>query len=80
MFGGEFSIWHWIVLLIVVMLVFGTKKLRNVGGDLGLALRDFKRALKDDDTTTSAQATTTSASTTTVEPQKIATAKEESKV
>lgn len=79
MFGGEFSIWHWIVLLIVVMLVFGTKKLRNVGGDLGLALRDFKRAMKDDDAT-SAEATTTSASTTAAEPQKIATAKEESKV
>jgi len=46
---GAFSIWHWLVLLIVVMIVFGTKKLGNLGGDLGAAIHDFKKALKEDD-------------------------------
>ncbi|PJA42422.1 MAG: twin-arginine translocase subunit TatA, partial [Lysobacterales bacterium CG_4_9_14_3_um_filter_62_6] len=44
---GGFSIWHWLIVLVVVLVVFGTKKLRNVGGDLGGAVRDFKKALKD---------------------------------
>ena len=47
---GAFSIWHWLVLLIVVMIVFGTKKLGNLGGDLGAAIHDFKKALKEDET------------------------------
>ncbi|MBP6563183.1 MAG: Sec-independent protein translocase subunit TatA [Neisseriaceae bacterium] len=42
---GTFSIWHWIIVLIVVVLVFGTKKLRNVGKDLGGAVSDFKEGL-----------------------------------
>ena len=46
---GTFSIWHWIVVLIVVVLVFGTKKLRNFGGDLGAAIRGFKQGMKEDD-------------------------------
>jgi sec-independent protein translocase protein TatA len=44
---GGLSIWHWIVVLVIVLVVFGTKKLRNVGGDLGGAVRDFKKALND---------------------------------
>lgn len=44
---GSFSLWHWIVVLIVVLLVFGTKRLRNVGEDLGSAIRGFKKGLKD---------------------------------
>ncbi len=44
---GSFSIWHWVVVLVVVLVIFGTKKLRNVGGDLGGAVRDFKKALND---------------------------------
>ena len=46
---GTFSIWHWIVVLAVVVLVFGTKKLRNFGGDLGAAIRGFKQGMKEDD-------------------------------
>jgi sec-independent protein translocase protein TatA len=44
---GAFSIWHWLIVLVVVMLLFGTKKLRNVGGDLGGALKDFKKAVQE---------------------------------
>lgn len=44
-----FSIWHWVVVAVVVLLIFGTKKLRNVGGDLGGAVRDFKKAMRDDE-------------------------------
>ncbi len=46
---GGFSIWHWLVVLLVVLVIFGTKKLRNVGGDLGGAVRDFKKALSTDE-------------------------------
>lgn len=44
---GSFSIWHWLVVLVVVVLVFGTKKLRNAGGDLGAAIRSFKKGLNE---------------------------------
>jgi len=43
---GGLSIWHWIIVLIIVMLVFGTKKLRNIGEDLGGAVRGFKEGMK----------------------------------
>jgi len=43
---GSFSIWHWLVVLLIVILVFGTKKLRNIGQDLGSAIRGFKEGLK----------------------------------
>lgn len=43
---GSFSIWHWLVVLLVVVLVFGTKKLGNVGSDLGKAVRGFKDGVK----------------------------------
>ncbi|MCH9705465.1 MAG: Sec-independent protein translocase subunit TatA [Proteobacteria bacterium] len=46
---GTFSIWHWLVVLAVLVLVFGTKKLRNLGGDLGAAVRGFKKGMKDDE-------------------------------
>lgn len=46
---GSFSIWHWIVVLVIVVLVFGTKKLKNVGQDLGSAVRGFKEGLKGDE-------------------------------
>ena len=39
---GSFSIWHWLIVLVIVMLIFGTKKLRNIGADLGGAVRGFK--------------------------------------
>ena len=44
---GSFSIWHWLIVLVIVMLVFGTKKLRNVGQDLGGAVKGFKDGMKD---------------------------------
>ena len=47
---GSFSIWHWLVVLIIVMLVFGTKKLRNIGADLGGAVKGFKDGIKEGST------------------------------
>jgi len=46
---GSMSIWHWLIVLVVVMLVFGTKKLGNIGSDLGKAVKGFKDGMKDDD-------------------------------
>ena len=44
---GSFSIWHWLIVLVIVILVFGTKKLKNIGGDLGGAVKGFKDGMKD---------------------------------
>ena len=44
---GGLSIWHWLILLVVVLLIFGTKKLRNIGTDLGGAVKGFKDGIKD---------------------------------
>ena len=44
---GGFSIWHWAIVLLIVVMVFGTKKLRNMGGDLGSAVKGFKDGMKD---------------------------------
>jgi sec-independent protein translocase protein TatA len=44
---GTFSLWHWLVVLLIVVLVFGTKKLRNIGEDLGGAVRGFREGLRD---------------------------------
>ncbi|MBP6901616.1 MAG: Sec-independent protein translocase subunit TatA [Burkholderiaceae bacterium] len=44
---GSFSIWHWLIVLVVVVLIFGTKKLKNVGSDLGSAVKGFKDGMKD---------------------------------
>jgi sec-independent protein translocase protein TatA len=46
---GSFSIWHWLIVLLVVVLIFGTKKLRNIGSDLGGAVKGFKEGMKPDD-------------------------------
>jgi sec-independent protein translocase protein TatA len=46
---GSFSIWHWLIVLLVVLLIFGTKKLRNMGADLGGAVRGFKEGMKSAD-------------------------------
>jgi sec-independent protein translocase protein TatA len=46
---GFDSIWHWLILLVVVLLIFGTKKIRNLGPDLGAAIRDFKKSMSGDD-------------------------------
>ena len=47
---GSFSVWHWVIVLVIVMLVFGTKKLRNVGSDLGGAVKGFKDGMKSEAT------------------------------
>jgi sec-independent protein translocase protein TatA len=46
---GTFSIWHWLIVLLVVVLIFGTKKLGNLGSDLGKAVKGFKEGVKSDD-------------------------------
>ena len=46
---GSFSIWHWLIVLLVVILVFGTKKLRNLGADLGNAVKGFKEGMKSEE-------------------------------
>lgn len=44
---GSMSIWHWLIVLVIIMLVFGTKKLKNIGGDLGGAVKGFKEGVKE---------------------------------
>lgn len=44
---GSLSIWHWLIVLVIVMMVFGTKKLRNIGSDLGGAVKGFKEGMKE---------------------------------
>lgn len=46
---GSFSIWHWLIVLAIVLVVFGTKKLRNMGGDVGGAVKSFKDAMKEEE-------------------------------
>jgi len=46
---GGLSIWHWLIVLLVVVLIFGTKKLRNMGSDLGGAVKGFKEGMKSED-------------------------------
>jgi sec-independent protein translocase protein TatA len=48
---GTFSVWHWLIVLLIVVLVFGTKKLKNLGSDLGGAVKGFKDGVKDGSTT-----------------------------
>ncbi|SAL69190.1 sec-independent protein translocase protein TatA [Burkholderia sp. D7] len=52
---GSLSIWHWLIVLLIVALVFGTKKLRNIGGDLGGAVKGFKEGMKEGETTPTEQ-------------------------
>jgi sec-independent protein translocase protein TatA len=46
---GSISIWHWLIVLLIILLVFGTKKLRNIGSDLGGAVKGFKEGMKTGD-------------------------------
>jgi sec-independent protein translocase protein TatA len=46
---GSFSIWHWLIVLVIVVLVFGTKRLGNIGKDLGDAVKGFKKGVQDED-------------------------------
>lgn len=52
---GSFSIWHWLIVLVIVMLVFGTKKLGSMGGDLGKAVKGFKDGVKGEEEKTPMQ-------------------------
>ncbi|MEZ0605893.1 Sec-independent protein translocase subunit TatA [Paraburkholderia sp. IW21] len=52
---GSLSIWHWLIVLLIVALVFGTKKLRNIGTDLGGAVKGFKEGIKEAETSAEAQ-------------------------
>jgi sec-independent protein translocase protein TatA len=47
MFSGTFSIWHWMIVLVIVIAIFGTKKLRGAGADLGAAVKNFKSAMRE---------------------------------
>lgn len=63
---GSFSIWHWLIVLLIVVMVFGTKKLKNMGSDLGGAVKGFKDGMRDgaasvDDETPPAQVSTSAA-------------------
>jgi len=46
---GGLSIWHWLIVLVIVVLVFGTKRLGNIGKDVGEAVKGFKKGIKDED-------------------------------
>lgn len=46
---GSLSIWHWLIVLLVVVMVFGTKKLRNMGSDLGGAVKGFREGMREDE-------------------------------
>ncbi|MBT9493526.1 MAG: Sec-independent protein translocase subunit TatA [Paucibacter sp.] len=58
---GSLSIWHWLIVLVIVVLVFGTKKLKNIGGDLGGAVKGFKDGMKEGGVGADASATTPAA-------------------
>ena len=59
--------WHWLVVLLIVVLVFGTKKLKNIGGDVGGAMNEFKKAMKDGQVADETDKTGTASSGTTIE-------------
>lgn len=44
---GELSVWHWLLVMVLVMMVFGTRKLRTLGQDLGGAVKGFKDAMRE---------------------------------
>ncbi len=56
---GSFSIWHWLIVLLIVVMVFGTKKLKNMGSDLGGAVKGFKDGMKDGSAVNEEEVTTT---------------------
>ncbi len=69
---GSMSIWHWVIVLVVVMLIFGTKKIGNIGGDLGKAVKGFKDGVKgEEDKANADTGTTTTTTTTTQQTQQV---------
>ncbi|MDQ0571980.1 sec-independent protein translocase protein TatA [Variovorax paradoxus] len=65
---GSFSIWHWLIVLLVVVMIFGTKKLRNMGSDLGGAVKGFKDGMKEGGTTDASAASSAPAAQVTGQP------------
>ena len=65
---GSFSIWHWLIVLLVVVLIFGTKKLKNIGSDLGGAVKGFKDGMKTGGESADAAATPPSQQVTAQKP------------
>ena len=68
---GSLSIWHWLIVLVVVLLIFGTKKLRNIGSDLGGAVKGFKEGMKEDAPKIGEEATETVMAAKDGQPEKI---------
>jgi sec-independent protein translocase protein TatA len=66
---GSFSVWHWLIVLLIILLVFGTKKLRNLGSDLGGAVKGFKEGMKDGGSTDAAATTTQKTEAPTIDVQ-----------
>lgn len=70
---GTFSIWHWLIVLLIVVMIFGTKKLKNIGSDLGGAVKGFKDGMKDGaaeaDQPPAGQVTSTAAAKETIDVQ-----------
>lgn len=60
---GSFSVWHWLIVLLIVLLVFGTKKLRNLGSDIGGAVKGFKDGMKEGGSSAEAAASQTAQKT-----------------
>lgn len=60
---GSFSVWHWLIVLLIVLLVFGTKKLRNLGSDIGGAVKGFKDGMKEGGASAEAAASQTTQTT-----------------
>ena len=52
---GFGSIWHWLIVLVIVVLIFGTKRLKSAAGDLGGAIKGIKKAMNDDEDKPSAE-------------------------
>ncbi len=66
---GSFSVWHWLIVLLIILLVFGTKKLRNLGSDLGGAVKGFKEGMKEGGSSEATSTTAQKAETPTIDVQ-----------
>jgi sec-independent protein translocase protein TatA len=64
---GSFSVWHWLIVLLIILLVFGTKKLRNLGSDLGGAVKGFKDGMKEGSAEDKPETTTAKVDTKTID-------------
>ncbi|MBT3531736.1 MAG: Sec-independent protein translocase subunit TatA [Gammaproteobacteria bacterium] len=76
---GGIGIWQLLIILLIVVMLFGTKKLKNLGSDLGGALKGFKTAIKDDEAEESEESEEAAGETIDATAQKVETEKEEAK-